>query len=145
MKKLVAILLCCFAFCMGTMAQNADAIVGNYKASQNGSTSKVKIFKQGNGYRAQIFWVDKPNNPDGTPKTDVKNPDPAKRSVKTSEIVLIDNVVYDAKKNVWNGGKIYDPTSGKTYKVELSIKDSNTLIVKGMLGPFSKKISWTRL
>lgn len=34
----------------------------------------------------------------------------------------------------WKGGKILDPNNGKTYKCKLSLKDENTLDVRGFLG-----------
>ena len=129
---------------MGAMAQSAaDKIVGTYKAVQDGQESKVKIFKYNDGYRAQVIWLKEPNNADGTPKTDHRNPDKAKQKILSSQVVLIDKVTYTD--NIWKNGKIYDPTSGKTYKVEIKFKDAKTLEVKGKLGPFSQKVYWTKL
>lgn len=64
---------------------------------------------------------------------------------QADKIVLIDNVTYNAKSNTWKGGQIYDPTSGKTFKVELYFKDAKTLTVKGMLGPFFERMYWTKI
>lgn len=144
MKKLISLLLMLMLAVTGAMAQ-ADKVCGTYKAVQNGAASKVKIFKHGDGYRAQIFWVEHPKNEDGSIKLDTKNPDAAKRKTPMDKVILIDKVKYNAKDKTWESGKIYDPTSGKTYNVELSIKDAKTLTVKGKLGPFSKKLYWTRL
>lgn len=36
--------------------------------------------------------------------------------------------------NEWNGGHILDPNNGKQYKCKISLKDSNTLEVRGYLG-----------
>ncbi len=126
------------------MAQSAgDKIIGTYKAIQDGNVSKVKIFKNGNGYRAQIFWLEEPNNADGTPKLDTKNSDKAKRSVRADQIVLIDKVVY--KNGVWTDGEIYDPTSGSTYTVNVKFKDDKTLAVTGSLLFFKQTVYWTKL
>lgn len=126
------------------MAQSAgDKIVGTYKAVQDGEVSKVKIFKYNGGYRAQIFWLQEPNNPDGTPALDSKNPDKAKRKLRADQIVLIDKVVY--KDGVWCDGEIYDPTVGKTYTVSIKFKDAKTLAVTGSLLFFHETVYWTKL
>lgn len=126
------------------MAQSAgDKIIGTYRAVQEGNVSKVKIFKNGNGYRAQIFWLEEPNNADGTPKLDTKNSDKSKRSVRADQIVLIDKVVY--KNGVWTDGQIYDPTSGSTYTVNVKFKDDKTLAVTGSLLFFKQTVYWTKL
>ena len=56
----------------------ADKVVGTYKAVRNGVTSKVKVFKYNDGYRAQVIWVDNLKKEDGSIRLDEKNPDPAK-------------------------------------------------------------------
>lgn len=141
MKRLTTLLVVLLMAVASAFAQ-ADKIVGNYKCVRDGVNSKVKIFKHGNGYRAQVTWVDNLKMPDGSLRKDVKNPDPAKRSVQADKIVLIDKVVY--KDGKWADGKIYDPTNGKTYTVTLYFKDDKTLTVKGSIGPFFERMYWTK-
>ncbi len=127
-------------------AQNADRLLGVYKAVEEGKESKVEFTRLEDGtYRGQIVWLKQPDNPDGTPKLDVKNPDPAKRSVRADRVVVVDGVKYDVKKDVWNGGRVYDPTKGKSYKVEVSFRDERTLRVKGSLLGFSRSVYWTKI
>lgn len=142
MKKAFLTLLFTILCSLGMMAQ-ADKIVGTYKAVHDGKESKVKIYKHQDGYRAQVCWLKETKNPDGSVKKDVKNPDKAKRSVNADKIVLVDKVVY--KDGMWKDGKIYEPTSGRTYKVEIKFKDAKTLEVRGKLGPFGKSVYWTKL
>ena len=73
---------------------------------------------------------------------DIKNPNKSKRSVPMQNVVLVDKVTY--KDGCWQGGRIYDPTSGKSYKVELRL-NNNDLEVKGMLGIFHRTMHWKRL
>ena len=49
-----------------------------------------------------------------------------------------------AKKDVWNGGRVYDPTKGKSYKAEVSFGDAQTLRIKGSLLGFSRSVYWTK-
>lgn len=144
MKKTILFIICCLMVSISTFAQNAgDKILGTYKAVQDGNVSKVKFTKNGNGYKAQIIWLEKPNNPDGTPKLDKKNSDKSKRSVRADQIVLIEKITY--KDGVWSGGKIYDPTKGKSFNVEVKFKDTKTLQVTGSLLIFSQTVEWTKL
>ncbi len=60
-------------------------------------------------------------------------------------VVVVDGVKYDAEKGVWNGGRVYDPTKGKSYKVEVSFEDDRTLRVKGSLLGFSRSVYWQKI
>ena len=59
------------------------------------------------------------------------------------------NVIEDLVKqgNEYKDGKITDPQNGKTYdcSVRLDPKDSDILIVKGSIGPFSRSQRWKRV
>lgn len=143
MKKFLMLIAMIVMVVASAFAQ-ADKVVGNYSAERNGVKSKVKVYKYADGYRAQVTWVDNLKMPDGSIRLDSKNPDAAKRKVRADQIVLIDKVVYKAKDKEWSGGKIYDPTSGKTYTVSLYFKDDKTLTVKGSIGPFFQRMYWTK-
>lgn len=144
MKKAILTLIMCLMAGISAVAQSAgDKIIGTYKAVQDGKVSKVKISKNGDGYKVQVIWLEQPNNPDGTPKLDKKNPDKAKRSVHADKIVLVDKIKY--KDNTWKDAKIYDPTKGKSFDVEMKFKDAKTLQVKGSLLIFSQTVEWTKL
>ena len=137
--------LCVALFSFAAAFAQADKIVGGYSSVHEGISSKIRVSKVGDGYRAQVIWVDKPTNPDGSVKTDLKNPDKAKRSTPADKIVLIEKVTYNAKKQQWDNGKIYEPTSGKSWTVTCSFKDEKTLKVRGSFGPFGKSVFWTKV
>ncbi|SDM29970.1 Uncharacterized conserved protein, DUF2147 family [Oryzisolibacter propanilivorax] len=49
-------------------------------------------------------------------------------------------------KDVWEGGKILDPESGKTYTLRLTPIDSGQkLEVRGSIGPFGRTQTWQRV
>lgn len=124
----------------------ADKIVGVYSVEEEGRQSKVRFTKCADGsYQGQIIWLSEPNNADGTRKMDLKNPDPAKRNTPSDQVVIVYGIRYDAKKQAWNGGKVYKPINGKTYKVECSFEDEKTLRVKGSLGPISLSRYWKKV
>jgi uncharacterized protein (DUF2147 family) len=47
-------------------------------------------------------------------------------------LVILRDFKFD--EDEWEGGKIYDPESGKTYSCILSIQDKGTLKVRGYVG-----------
>ena len=127
-----------------TWAQpTADRILGIYKAKFDKNDAKVKVFRHDGGYRMQICWLRVTHNLDGTLKTDAKNPDQRKRTTPMSEVVLVERVTYED--GIWKNGRIYDPKSDKTYKVELRLSDDNKLEVRGIVGPFHKSFIWTKI
>jgi uncharacterized protein (DUF2147 family) len=150
MKRFLMLALCGVIALSASIASastnGGDRILGVYKAVKDGAVSKVRISKIGdNAYKAQIFWLEKDKNPDGSLRTDLKNPDPAKRKTPANQIVLIQSVSYDSKEGVWKDGNIYDPTSGKVYKTVVDFTDEKTLRVRGYLGPFSKSLYWEKI
>jgi uncharacterized protein (DUF2147 family) len=50
-------------------------------------------------------------------------------------------------KNVWSGGQVSDPRSGMTVSGKLTLKDKNTLNVRGYLGApmFGKTVILSRV
>lgn len=69
------------------------------------------------------------------PRIDDKNPDPALAGRGMTNSVFLWGFSYDAKRNLWKDGKVYDPNSGKTYSAKLSLSaDGKTLKMRGYLG-----------
>ena len=149
MKNLFKLGVCTLAmfFSVSAFAQaDADKIVGVYKVEEEGTESKVRFTKCEDGsYQGQIIWLSQPNHPDGTPKTDIKNPNPALRNTLSNQIVVVKGIRYNAEKKVWGGGTVYKPINGKTYKVECSFDNASTLRVKGSLGPISLSRYWKKV
>jgi len=92
MKRILSFLLLAFiATTLTVSAQSAaDKIVGLYHVVKDGRNSKVKIFKHGDGYRAQVVWLENMKNPDGSQRTAQKTPDPKKRNTPSNQIVLVE-------------------------------------------------------
>lgn len=111
-------------FCFSTaVAQNrptpADDICGTYyvESPVSDDAVKIQIYRAKNGkYQGRFVWLSNPNNPDGTPRTDINNPDPKKRSRTSDQIVAVWGLTYEDGE--WVDGSIYDPTSGKTYGIK---------------------------
>ena len=124
---------------------NPDAVVGTWL---NGTKKgHVQIYKQGGTFFGKLIYLTEPNDPaSGKPKTDIKNADEKKRTRPLLNLPLMYNFKYDGD-NVWADGKIYNPEDGKEYNCKMTLKDPNTLDVRGYVGIslLGKTQTWTRI
>lgn len=115
----------------------ADRIVGVYYVieDESGEESKIKIARDEDGtYYAQVVWMKNPNLPDGSPKLDVNNPDPALRTGRADRIKIMTGLQYNPRKQEWENGKVYNPVNGKFYKSYMTFLNDTKLKVRGYLG-----------
>jgi uncharacterized protein (DUF2147 family) len=122
---------------LNTIGQSAssaegDKILGVWLTGSG--KAHIKITKYGeNKYGGKIVWLKEPNRADGSVKKDDKNPDKNKQS---NTILGLNNLLgftYAGDKS-YEGGSIYDPENGKTYKCVMTLDDDNTLKVRGYVG-----------
>ena len=94
----------------------------------------------------QITWLREPTLPDGKPKRDVNNTDPALRNRPICGLPMLGGFTPDTEPGKWKGGRIYDPESGKTYESTMRVDPDGTLRVRGyvMVAMFGKSQTWTR-
>ncbi|PBQ34806.1 SIGNAL peptide protein [Sphingobacteriaceae bacterium] len=126
-------------------AQNkTDDIVGRWLTAGK-EPAKIDIYKKGENYYGRIIWLKNPTDK-GKPRVDGNNPDSAKRNNPTIGLVMLIGFKFDGE-NEWKDGFIYDPESGKTYSAYLSLKEKNTLEVRGYVGIslFGRTETWTRV
>lgn len=120
-------------------------------AEGDGSVPVVEIFENEGKYYAYGFMFKPGTGPVRTvTPTDEKNPDPSLRTRPRTEVVFLYDVKFNAAKQEWGEGEIYNPLEGKYFYVpsgKLS-KDGSTLnwrasIDKG--GALGKTIKWVRI
>ena len=130
-------------FCLAASAQKADAILGSW-VNPNGE-DHILIYKKGNKYFGKLDWIKHPNDEQGKPKTDKKNPDVALQSRPDLGLELLKDFTFNGE-DVYKDGTIYDPKSGKTYSCKMTIKE-NTLKIRGYVGIslFGRSEIWTRI
>jgi len=69
------------------------------------------------------------------PKTDMHNPKPELRDRSLAGIEFLWGFTYEAKKNRWSDGKVYDPDNGKTYEAKMSLEREGTILkMRGFIG-----------
>ncbi|MCB5265197.1 MAG: DUF2147 domain-containing protein [Candidatus Cloacimonetes bacterium] len=143
MKKIIFILIA-LSLILPIFAQGAQRITGVWFNGEK--TSKIEISKAENGlYVGHIVWLEEPNEKDGKPKTDSKNPDAKLRKKPLIGLQVLSDLKYDGK-DKFSGGKIYDPKAGKTYSSKAEMVNNNTLTLRGYVGSplFGRTDTWTR-
>lgn len=125
--------------------ENPGAIVGTWL---NGSKKgHVQIYEKEGRYYGKLIWLSIPNDPaTGKPKLDTKNGDASRRSRPLMNLPVLYNLQFRSG-NVWDDGKIYNPEDGKEYNLKMTLKDPNTLDVRGYMGVslLGKTQTWVRI
>jgi len=128
--KFTLIIFLVLFVCRALGQTKADDIIGTWLTGGK-EPAKIQIYKSGNKYYGKIVWLKYPEK-NGLPRMDANNPDKSKHSQQILGLVILRDFRFD--EDEWDGGKIYDPESGKTYSCIISLKDNNTLKVRGYVG-----------
>ena len=123
--------------------ENSDAIIGKWYTDNKEGV--IQIYADNGKYYGKIIWMQEPNDANGIPKKDMKNPKEDLQNRKLVGINLLFDFVYHDN-SVWEDGKMYNPNDGKFYSATLKIANKNMLELRGYLG-FSwlgKTVVWTR-
>jgi uncharacterized protein (DUF2147 family) len=125
MKKNI-LFIACLLFASAFTYGQADKIVGYWVPAKG--TSQVRIFKATNGkYYGKVEWLKEDKD-----KLDINNPDEAQRDKKIWGLMILKDFSFNAEKNRWEGGTVYDPDNGKTYDCYAWFDgDANTMTLKG--------------
>ena len=125
-------------------SQSNNKILGEWYTADKKAV--VTIFAEGKTISGKTTWMKEPLDSKGNPKLDIENPDENLRSRKRLGLKIMQGFVYKGD-NVWEDGRIYKPTNGKTYGGTATLVDANTLELEGYLIslPFiGKKSTWKR-
>lgn len=112
-----------------TLYGQANRIVGFWLTEDR--DSQIEIFEKAGGkLYGRIVWLEEPLNDAGRPKVDDKNPDKAMHNTPIIGLEILKDFTYNASKEEWAGGTIYDPKNGRTYTAYMTL-DGNTLRMRG--------------
>ncbi len=128
-----------------SFAQKADDLVGVWEPSHG--KARVKIEKIGNKYYGKVVWLKEPIDPETKEKKrDKNNPDPALRKRRTLGLKILKDFKSNGK-GYWDDGTIYDPENGTTYNCHITMKNKNTIKIRGYVGisAFGRTDVWKRL
>jgi uncharacterized protein (DUF2147 family) len=114
------------------VTDEAEKIVGIWFTDDK--TSKIQIYKNENQYFGKIIWMASKES-----KEELK--------VKPKVGYQIFRKFTFEGKNVWSGGQVSDPRSGMTVSGKMTLKDNNTLNVRGYVGApmFGKTVILSRV
>ena len=147
---LVGVLLVVF-WAANLLAAEGDALVGKWWNEKK--DAQIDIYNCEAKYCGKIVLLKEPVYPAndakgmaGKPKVDRENPDAAKQKRPIMGLNLLAGFSYAGEK-VWEGGTIYNPEDGKTYKCKLTLESPEQLKVRGYVGlpAFGKTQYWTRV
>ena len=103
---------------------NADAIIGKWLKT-NKEDLIIEVYKVKNEYKGKISW--------------------SKDNKKPVGFIMLENSRYNQKSKKWEGGKINDPNSSRSYNATATIKSDGTLEVSGAFLFFGSKRTFKRV
>ena len=130
MKKVVLSLVLALA----SMTGWAQGIMGKWITEAG--DAQVEIYQQGDKINGKIVWLQQ-----GPETKDKHNPDAELKERKLMGVNILSGL--SKSKDKWEGGKIYNPKNGKTYKCTIWL-EGNNLKVRGYLGIFYETQTWKR-
>lgn len=138
MKRLILLLTLVSAPLTLPAQDKSNAILGEWVSAKK--DSRVLIYRRANAYYGRITWGT------GGSTKDEKNPDPALRNREVVGLVILNNFTHNGD-DTWQDGSIYDPREGKTYACKMTLKDANTLSIRGYVGLslFGRSEVWSRV
>jgi uncharacterized protein (DUF2147 family) len=112
----------------------SQSIIGKWFTE--GGESQVEIYQNGDQFCGKIIWLKA-----GDSQLDVHNPD---KKLQSRKLIGV-NILTGLKKkgNKYEGGKIYNPKNGKSYKCSIWFDDGK-LKVRGYVAMFYETQTWTK-
>jgi uncharacterized protein (DUF2147 family) len=131
-----------FGMVLLSTAARADSAEGTW-LSEDGGT-KVRVVDCGGKLCGTVVWLDHPiDRETGKPKTDKRNPDPAKRSRPLIGLQVVSGMTPSGP-NKWSG-KVYNADDGHTYSAHFQLKSQTVATLQGcVLGILCKGHTWKR-
>ncbi len=119
----------------------AGTIVGTWIVAEKDAT--IQIYRQDGAYFGRIAWLREEADPNAG--TSVGNSDSRMHEEPRVGMVILRNFRFNGQH--WEGGTLYDPTDGKTYKGTLALDPKGMLHVRGFIGIrlLGKTTVWQRV
>jgi len=106
----------------------AERLIGVWESDEKNLL--IQISKEGSHFVGTMTYYQCATETIMRSRVDIENPDPRLVGRKLLGLKLVEKLSYQGD-DVWGGGKIYDPNSGKTYDARVQLTDVNTLVVRG--------------
>ena len=128
-------------------AAHADdaAVIGYWVTPDHGAVVNITPC-DGGGLCGRLVGLRTDHKPGDVPR-DIHNPDKTKRNAPSCGLQLMGGLKAEpGSVSKWDGGWVYDPESGSTYRAEMHLDGSDRLKLRGYLGIslFGQTQDWTR-
>jgi uncharacterized protein (DUF2147 family) len=126
----------------GVQATDNASPIGLWK----GEDATFEMFESDGKLSARIVALSDPKTNEGKEKTDIHNPEAAKRSHSIIGLVFICGLARKSDTR-WENGTIYDPHDGKTYSCAMDLQGRDQIKVRGFVGVIllGRNYVWTRV
>lgn len=144
MFRLLLYPLFCLSIVFGGNLTTADqnGIVGFWNTDND--EALVQVFQKEELYFGKVITLARPLDSKGNPKKDRHNKEPALRDRPLVGIHTLYDLKFDQAEQSWKG-KVYIPSVGFSANVVITLKDKNTMYVRGYLGRLTKTQVWKRV
>jgi uncharacterized protein (DUF2147 family) len=116
---------------LASHAQDYKAYEGYFWTQEKDAIFEIVISEEAD--QPTIMGITRWGTTEG--RLDEHNPDPNLKDRPLVNLTFLWDFSYEAKKNRWSDGKVYDPNNGKTYSAKMSLeKDGNILKMRGYVG-----------
>lgn len=136
-------LLIYFTLLLSTAQAFSQSLLKGQWINYDGTEIIEFIKTSDQNFIGKIIWMKTPNNKDGTPKLDIKNPNKLLRKKPLLGLTIITSLKYE--NDTWSKGRIYSYKRGG--EITFSIIDITENSIKIMIkkGFFSKELSFKRV
>jgi uncharacterized protein (DUF2147 family) len=139
MRKLVLSLFF-LASLTAANGQNAQYPVGRWRTQMQGALVDIKTCVD-NSPCGVLAWVDQSISHGIT--TDIRNPNPALRSRPLIGVPIVWGLRRAG--DGWEGGRVYNPETGQTFRSSMRPISDRRLRVTGCWGPLCRSEIWVRV
>ena len=142
MKK-TFVVLSLISFSLSSFAEVKEESILGFWLSESGK-AVIEVYKAEKEFEGKIVWLKDLHEGKVKEKLDENNPD--EKLQKRSLLGLKNLHGFTFDDGSWEGGKIYDPKSGKTYSAKMKLDGNDTLNLRGYVGIslFGRTSVWKR-
>ncbi|WP_347175289.1 DUF2147 domain-containing protein [Polaribacter uvawellassae] len=139
MKKIIFLF-----FLLFTTIAYSQSILGKWKSvdeETNKDESIIEIYQENGKFYGKIIQLLDPK----TKNAVCENCKGENKNKPIKGLVIINGLKKDG--NEWSGGKVLDPKNGKVYKCYITLKDNDTMKLRGYIGfsVFGRTAYWYRV
>lgn len=129
--KLASFSIFVFAFVVITgfdVVKPSHQLVGVWEAEEK--NLQIEMFEDNGQFAGRMIYFKCSSEEIMRTCTDKENPDPNLTGRKLLGLKLVTKLEYKGL-DVWDGGEIYDPNSGRIFDARIKLTGPNTAIVRG--------------